>query len=73
MGEGIVNGDLVDDDDRCRRAWAGRRIEERRRGDSVDLEARDIVHKERVWWMRVGRVSVFRMKINPERSTRWLC
>ena len=72
MGEGVVKGDLVDDDDRCRRAWAGRRMEERRRGDSVDLEARDIVHKERVWWMSMGRVSVFRMKINSKMSTRLL-
>ena len=31
-----------------RRAWAGRRMEERRRGDSVALEAMEMVERESV-------------------------
>lgn len=34
--------------------WAGRRSSRRRRGHSVDLDARDKVARERVYWLRKG-------------------
>lgn len=40
----------------CSRAWAGRMMEERRRGDSVDLDERERVAKARVCeadWIQV--------------------
>ena len=38
-----------DRDGGCRRAHAGRRIDDRRRGDSVVLEASERVARARVW------------------------
>lgn len=34
-------------------------MEERRRGDSVDLDAREIVERERVWWVGGGLIRTF--------------
>lgn len=49
LGEGTVRVEESDVEKGWRRAWAGRRMEDRRRGDSVDLEARDRVARESVW------------------------
>lgn len=38
--------------------YAGRRMEERRRGDSVDLEDRERVARERVWRVGLGVISI---------------
>lgn len=50
-GEGILSGGTdsgLFGEAGCRRVWAGRMMEERRRGDSEDLDERERVARARV-------------------------